>query len=175
MEEQGPALEVGREVRLRFLEAHRLQMGKAKKHLQQSRERIKSGDRAAHRGRPVVDAWLCLTGEMSDRAVYVDLYGVSPEKVKEWMNIPQIIQVAGFRASLQSGKRLTGMFQTLFEHLLEMMNGLSSAEVKKAFEEDSTFQQQHHRLVTCFDDILDGNPLRRQELSPREVRKDGTV
>ena len=40
-------------------------------------ERIKAGDYAAHRGRPVIDALLCLIGLMTDPKVYEDLYGVT--------------------------------------------------------------------------------------------------
>ena len=46
---------IGKEVRLRFLERHRQRMGKRIGML--GYERIKCGDRAAHRGRPVGDLW----------------------------------------------------------------------------------------------------------------------
>ena len=45
-------------------------------------ERIKCRDRAAHRGRPVVDVLLCLTGLITDREVYPDLYEVNPGTMK---------------------------------------------------------------------------------------------
>ena len=58
--QETPAGDIGKEVRLRYLERHRQRMGKGIGNL--SKERIKCGDRAAHRGRPVADALLCLTG-----------------------------------------------------------------------------------------------------------------
>jgi hypothetical protein len=66
-----PSPIVGREVRLRYLEHHRQRMGRAIG--KQGYERIKDGDRAVHRGRPMVDALLCLTGLMSDHETYRDL------------------------------------------------------------------------------------------------------
>jgi chromosome segregation ATPase len=62
-----PALIVGREVRLRYLEHHRQRMGRSIS--KQGHECIKAGDRAAHRGRPVVDAMLCLMELMRDHEV----------------------------------------------------------------------------------------------------------
>lgn len=65
-----PARNIGKEVRLRYLERHRQRMGRGIGKL--GYERIKCGDRAAHRGRPVVDALICLTGLITDREVYPD-------------------------------------------------------------------------------------------------------
>ena len=101
-----PFTKIGQEVRLRYLEKHRQRMNRPIGPL--GRERIKRGDRAAHRGRPVPDALLCLAGIMTDREVYQDLYGVSAEIVKECRDVPEVIEVAGFRASLKSEGRLTG-------------------------------------------------------------------
>ena len=61
---------IGKEVRLRYLERHRQRMGRGIVKLGYER-----GDRAVHRGRPVVDALLWLTGLITDRKIYPDLYG----------------------------------------------------------------------------------------------------
>ena len=89
---------IGKEVRLRYLERYRQRTGKGIGEL--GYERIKCGDRAAHRGRPVVDALLWLTGLITDREVYPDLYGVIPETVKKWKEVPEVIEITGFYASL---------------------------------------------------------------------------
>ena len=75
--QDAPATNIGKEVRLRYLERHRQRMGRGIGKL--GYDRIKCGDRAAHRGRPVVDAVLCLTDLITDRGVYPDLYGVDAE------------------------------------------------------------------------------------------------
>jgi hypothetical protein len=94
-----PALIVGREVRLRYLERHLQRMGHTIG--KQGYERIKAGGRAAHRGRPMVDAMLCLTELMRDREAYRDLYAVTPKEMQE------TVVITGFRASLQSKGRIT--------------------------------------------------------------------
>lgn len=109
--------DIGKQVRLRYLERHRQRTGKGIGAL--GYERIKRGDRAAHRGRPVVDAMLCLTGLMTDREVYKDLYGVEPEFMRECKDVPEVVEITGFRASLQSEGRLTEDFQVLFERLIK--------------------------------------------------------
>ena len=140
----------------------------------QTVERIEEGHRAAHRGRAVVDASLCLGDKpnTSDRNVFVDLYGIGPEKIQEWMDVDQITQVAGFRASLQREKRTTEEFHTLFRGLIEMVEKLASAsEVKRAFEEIYLSGEQHRRLVECFDGIVKQKPLRpARELQARELQ-----
>ena len=50
-----PATNIGKEVRLRYLERYRQRMGRAIGKL--GYDRIKCGDRAAHRRRPIVDAF----------------------------------------------------------------------------------------------------------------------
>lgn len=149
---QAPARNIGKEVRLRFLERHRQRMGRSIGKL--GHERIRSGDRAAHRGRPVVDALLCLTGLISDRDVYPDLYGVKPEIMKTWEDVPEMIEITGFRASLQSEGRLTKDFQVPFERLLEVVKTYSSSmELKAAFRENKNLQKLHAELQNCYDKI----------------------
>lgn len=144
---------VGREVRLRYLERHRLRMGRSIGKF--GHDRIKCGDRAAHRGRPVVDAILCLTGLFRDHGAYVDLYGVIPAVAKEMMDVPEMVELTGFRASLQSEGRLTHDFQSLFERLLEIAASYPSpSKLKMAFEEDKVLQQCHHGLQDCYDRIV---------------------
>ncbi|CAM6101691.1 unnamed protein product [Calypogeia fissa] len=134
--EETPARNIGREVRLRYLENHRkYRMGRRIGIL--GHDRIKCGDRAAHRGRPIVDALLCLSGDITDREVYPDLYGVGPEIIKQWKDVPGIIDVTGFRASLMSEKKLTNEFQTHFQNLLNIATTyLSPTELTAAFGEN---------------------------------------
>ncbi len=158
------AMNIGKEVRLRYLERHRQRMGRGIGKL--GYERIKCGDRAAHRGRPVVDALLCLTGLITDRGVYPDLYGVDPETIKQWKDIPEMIEVTSFRASLQSEGRLTRDFQLLFERLLEVAKTyFSSTELKAAFREDKTLQQLQDELQNRYYRIVAANPRGRQDPS----------
>lgn len=83
-------------------------------------ERIKTWDLAAHRDRPVVNALLCLTGLITDRTIYPDLYGVSPDTMKRWKDVPEMIEITNFHASLQSEGRLTKDFRVPFDRLVEM-------------------------------------------------------
>ena len=55
-----PIMDVGKEIRLRYLAKHRLDMEKniSKASRDNLHAYIKAGDRAAHRGRPLADAWL---------------------------------------------------------------------------------------------------------------------
>ncbi|CAM6106697.1 unnamed protein product [Calypogeia fissa] len=136
--EETPARNIGREVRLRYLENHRkYRMGRHIGIL--GHDRIKRGDRAAHRGRPMVDALLCLSADITDREVYPDLYGVGPEIIKQWKDVPGIIEVTGFRASLVSEKKLTNEFQTHFQNLLNIATTyLSPTELTAAFGENKS-------------------------------------
>ena len=162
--QETPAGNIGKEVRLRYLERHRQRMGRSIGKL--GYERIKCGDRAAHRGRPVVDALLFLTGLITDREVYPDLYGVNPETMKQWKEIPEIIEITGFHASLQSEGRLTRDFQVPFERLLEMAKtNFSSMELRAAFRENKAFQQLQDELQNCYDKIVAANPRGRQDSS----------
>ena len=149
-------VKIGKEVRLRYLERHRQRMGRDIGML--GKERIKSADRAAHRGRPVADAWLCLTDQITDREVYSDLYGVSPETLKRWKDVPEMIEITGFRASLQSEGRLMGDFQAPFERFLQRAKTyLSSVELKAAFRDDKALQQLQNELQNCYDSIVAAN------------------
>ena len=155
---------IGKEVRLRYLERHRQRMRRGIDKL--GYERIKRGDRAAHRGRPVVDALLCLTGIITDREVYPNLYGVSPETLNKWKDVAEMVQVTGFRASLQSEGTLTTDFQVPFERLLEVVKTyLSSTELRAAFRENKTLQQLHDELQNSYDKIVAANPRGRQDSS----------
>lgn len=151
--QDAPATNVGREVRLRYLELHRQRMGRPNERVDYGR--IKCGNRAAHRGRPVVDALLCLTGFVRDDQVYSDLYGITPLAMKEMMDVPEVVEVVGFRASLRSEGRLTPFFQSLFERMTESVVRYPSAkELKKAFKEDNILQQCHIGLQDCYDRIV---------------------
>ena len=155
---------IGKEVRLRYLERYRQRMGRGIGKL--GYERIKCGDRAAHRGRPVVDALLCLTGLITDREVYQDLYGVNPETMKQWKEVPEMIEITGFRASLQSEGRLTRDFQVLFERLLEVAKTyFSSVDLRATFRENKILQQLQDELQNSYDKIVAVNPRGRQDSS----------
>ena len=160
--QEAPATNIGKEVRLRYLERHRQRIGRNIGKL--GYDRIKCGDRAAHRGRPVVDALLCLTDLITDRGVYVDLYGVAPDIMKCWKNVPEVIQITSFHASLQSEGRLTKEFQVPFERLLEVAKTFSSPmELRAAFGDNKTLQQLQHELQDCYDKIVAANLRGRQD------------
>ena len=156
-----PLLTVGREVRLRYLEKHRQRMGTPIGRI--GFDRIKAGDRAAHRGRPVVDALLCLTNEIDNaHGVYADLYGVRPERTEEWKRVPEMMEVMGFRASLMSEGRLTGEFQGLFERLVEAAEGYGGeGELRRAFGESRSLQLLQGQLQDCYDKIVAENAALR--------------
>ncbi len=158
--QDAPATNIGKEVRLCYLEHHRLRMGKGIGKL--GHERIKCGDRAAHRGRPVVDAIICLTGLTTDREVYSDLYGVSPETMEQWKDIPEIVEVTGFRGSLKADGKLRNDFQDPFKRFLEVAKtyDLSSIEGIAAMRGDKFLQRLHHELQNCYDRIVAENPHR---------------
>lgn len=158
--------DIGKQVRLRYLERHRQRMGKGIGHL--GYDRIKRGDRAAHRGRPVVDAMLCLTGVMTDREVYKNLYGVDPEIMRECKDVPEVVEITSFRASLQSEGRLTTEFQVLFERLIKKATTYASPmQLRTAFSEDRAVQQLQVDLQYCYDKIVAANP-RGQQNSPSQ-------
>src|SRR5438045_6405585 len=66
------AARIGKEIRMRFLEKHRLRMNLKVTAI--GHGHIKTGHRAAHRGRPLVDALLYQAGERNDVNVYSELY-----------------------------------------------------------------------------------------------------
>ena len=151
-----PAMIVGREVRLRYLERHRQHMGRAIG--KQGHDRIKAGDRAAHRGRPVMDAMLCLTGLMQDHEAYKDLYGLTPGEMQRKVDVAEIVAVTGFRASLQSEGKMTDQFRALFERLLDVAGKYEGpTELKRAFKEDKALQNCHDGLQDCYDMIVAEN------------------
>ena len=154
--QEAPATNIGKEVRLRYLERHRQRMGRNIGKL--GYDRIKRGDRAAHRGRPVVDALLCLTNLIPDCGVYVDLYGVAPDTMNYWKDVPEMIEITSFHASLQSEGRLTKNFLIPFERLLEMAGTIiSPIELKAAFRDNKTLQQLQNELQNCYDKIVAAN------------------
>ena len=162
--QETPATNIGKEVRLRYLERHRQRMGRGIGKL--GYDRIKCGDRAAHRGRPVVDALLCLTNQITDRGVYPDLYGVDPETVKNWKDVPEMVEITSFRASLQSEGRLTKDFQVLFERLLEVAKSFSSSmELRVGFRANKTLQHLQGELQDCYDKLVAANLRGRQDPS----------
>ncbi|KAI4210915.1 MAG: hypothetical protein LQ351_006234 [Letrouitia transgressa] len=153
---------IGEEVRLRYLEKHRQRMGKNVG--QFGVERIKCGDRAAHRGRPVVDALLCLAGLIQDHEVYQDLYGLSPKTMKRWKDVLEIVEITGFRASLQSEGKLTTDFQGRFERMLQIAKVYSSStELEQAFQENKILQQLQHELQNIYDNIVAASRRRRNQ------------
>ncbi|KAL8700702.1 MAG: hypothetical protein Q9201_005308 [Fulgogasparrea decipioides] len=168
-----PAKMIGKEVRLRYLERHRQRIGRSIGKL--GYERIKCGDRAAHRGRPVVDAWLCLTGLMPDREVYKDLYGVDLESMEQWKHVPEMIEITGFRASLQSEGRLTADFQVLFERLIEVAKTyFSSVDLRAAFGDNKTLQKLQGEMQNSYDEIVAANLRGRQGFSSQHSSQAST-
>ena len=165
-QQESLAGDIGKQVRLRYLEQHRYRMSRGIGKVGQ--ERIKAGDRAAHRGRPVIDALLCLTGVMTDPKVYEDLYGVTPEQMLHLKDVPDIVEIASFHASLQSEGKMTNDFKTLFKRLSERARTYASPmELKEAFSEegmDKILQQLQAQLQDCFDKIVAAS-LRRQQRS----------
>ena len=159
--QDAPFKTIGEEVRLRFLENHRRKMNRNIGAV--GKDRIKRGDRAAHRGRPVPDALLCLSGLITDHEVYQDLYGVSAEIVKECRDVPEVIEVAGFRGSLQSEGWMTGEFQANYQRLLGLARryrllGLARryrlpVELSAAFRGDMTLQRLQGALQDEFDRV----------------------
>ena len=151
-----PILHIGKEVRLRFLERYRQRMGHAVG--PGGYERIRAGDKAANRGRPAVDAILCLTGEMRYLEAYKDLYGLQPEEIKGKWNVPEMLAVTGFRASLQSEGKMTEELEGLFGQLIEVtrMYG-TAAELEEAFKTNKVLQQLHDGIQHFYDKVIAEN------------------
>jgi len=151
--------DIGKEVRMRYLENHRRKMRGSLGRADYSH--IKSGDRAAHRGRPLVDAYLYETHQRSDPEVYKDLYGIPPTTMQRWKSVEEIVKICGFRASLRSEDRLSSRFQDLFDELLRIAESYSSpAELRAALEGEKMLQQKLAGLEVCYDEIDKANPLR---------------
>ena len=158
------AKEIGEQVRLRYLEQHRQRIGRGIGKL--SFERIRSGDRAAHRGRPVVDALLCLNGFMTDAEVYKDLYGVLPEHMLRLKDVPEVVEISGFHASLQSERRMTKDFKAVFERFSKVARSYASPmELRAGFGGDRTLQQLQAELQDRYDKIVAANPRGQQQSS----------
>jgi hypothetical protein len=151
---------IGKEVRMRYLEWHRQRMGK--RIGEAGYGHIKSGDRAGHRGRPLADAWLYHDHQRSDHDVYEDLYGISPATMQEWRDIPGVVEISGFRASLQSEGTLSDRFRILFNQFLACIKAYpTSTKLCEAFMEDTTLQHKQNELQTCYDEIIATNQHRR--------------
>ena len=71
--------------------------------------------------------------------------------MKQWKDVPKMIEITGFRASLQSKGRLTRGFQVPFERLLEVTETyFSLTELKAAFRENKTLQQLQDELQNYY-------------------------
>ena len=167
--------ELGREVRLRFLESHRrYNMSSKSTSTPESVDRIKAGNRAAHRGRPVADALLCVKGEFPDRAVYKDLYGVAPEDMaprdlkgkhrgKGYCDVPDMVRVTGFRASLKSEKACTSEFEDYFKKIIaELPKYDTTDKLRRALNEDKRLVYIQDKLAECFDKIVEKKQLQKR-------------
>ena len=161
------AVEIGKQVRLHYLEQHRQRMGKGLGPI--GRDRIRCGDRAAHRGRPVVDALLCLTGEMRDLNVYEDLYGVTPKQMQHLKDVPEVVEIASFHASLQSEGRMTKEFKAVFNRFCTVARSYASPmKLREAFSErskDRTLLQIQAELQDRYDKVVAANPRGQQRSS----------
>jgi len=154
--DEAPALAVGRDVRLRFLERHRLRLKRST--FDSARQRIKAGDRAAHRGRPVADAMLYVEGLMQDQEVYLDLYGQLPYEMLKNEFVSELVEVAGFRGSLQSEGRLSEQFEMLYRRLMSLVANCGSPRaLRAAFAKNKMVQECYHGLQETFDKIVSEN------------------
>lgn len=172
-EEEHEIKKAGHEVRLRFLENHR-RYNMNRKPPTDTVDRIKAGNRAAHRGRPVADALLCVHGDFRDAAVYKDLYGVPPEDMaprdirgkhrgKGWCEIQDMVTVTSFRASLKSEKALTRDFEDLFNKILEETTRYDTADaLGRALKEDKRLNVLQDKLHECFDKTVEKNKLQKR-------------
>ena len=145
-----PLEEIGIKVRMRFLDQYRAY--RKKEHI--PRDMIKEGDRAAHRGRPLEDAWLYESSRRSDLETYKDLYGIPIHKVREWARVHEIVESCGFHGSLQNSGLMTSEFRVLFSEICTVGYMCITAEgFQKAFESDRRLQNNYDELQRCFDRI----------------------
>jgi hypothetical protein len=159
---------IGKEVRMRYLELHRRRMGRRTGDA--SLSHIKSGDRAAHRGRPLADARLYQNGDRSDPDVYENLYGITPKIMQKWRDIAAVVEIAGFRASLQSEGLVSDKFQRLFDQFLGRIEAYpSSTNLREAFMDDMALQREQHDLQACYDEIIASQPLGGRRNQPAKV------
>jgi hypothetical protein len=170
LQEAAPFVAVGREVRLRYLEVH-YQRRMGRQTGTDGDQRIKAGDRAAHRGRPVADAALCANagsiggGELGHlKEVYNDLYGITPEEMARMVGVSEVVAAVGFHASLQSEGRKTDEFQRWFKKLMGMVRQVKVRQLGQAFKKDMALIQAHDGLQDCYDKIVAAERLGR---SPR--------
>ena len=173
--QEEPIKAIGREVRLRFLESHKHRNSfrsynhrRSKSEQQLSEDRMKAGNRAAHRGRPIPDAYLCVTGEM-DAEVYIDLYGVDPEDMapkdssgaypgKGWAEVPELVELTGFRASLRGEGKLSEDFKWDFRGLVKLAEKYNGTEqLRRAFVREKGLKEAHNKLTNYFDDTVSQN------------------
>ncbi|EIN09039.1 hypothetical protein PUNSTDRAFT_134213 [Punctularia strigosozonata HHB-11173 SS5] len=157
-----PFVAVGREVRLRYLEVHRQRRMRRRIGIE-GEQRIKAGDRAAHRGRPVADAALCLPGVPDADAnpsqlkeTYEDLYGVGADEMRRRLqDVPEVVAAAGFHASLQSAGRKTTEFDKRFGEVMRLVGKHRDVvQLKIAFGENAALIRAHDDLQDCFDRII---------------------
>jgi hypothetical protein len=157
--QEAPAAQIGSEVRMRYVESHRRRMGLPPSN--GGKDAKKSGDRAAHRGRPLVDAWLYGTGQRKDAVVYKDLYGISFALLANWKDIPEVVEVCGFHASLKSDGTMTEKFKALFNELFDAAAAYSSGEkLAAAFKQGKILLSKYSELQNCYDAIIAANPPR---------------
>jgi len=145
------AAQIGKEVRIRYLEEYRRRMGL--KGIQISH--IKAGNRAAHRGRPLVDALLYQSGERNDANVYVDLYGVDPEFVLRFKDVEEVVAVCGYHGTLKSDGQMQPKFEDAFRTFLDdVKNADNLDDLKVEFRGSSLLSRKHQALQSCFDEII---------------------
>jgi hypothetical protein len=150
---------IGIDVRMCYLESCRRRMGLPLS--DGGNDAKKNGDRAAHRGRPIVDAWLYEMGHRKASAVYKDLYGISFSLLMSWRRIPEVVDVCGFHASLKSDGTMKSRFQTLFDELFDAAAAHTSMEkLAAAFKQDKILLSKYGEVQNCYDAIIAANPPR---------------
>ena len=83
--------------------------------------------------------------------------------MQEWKDIPGIVEISGFRATLHSEGALSNRFRTLFDQFLtSVKNYRTPAELRVAFIEGTTLQHKQNELQVCFDEIIATNMNRRR-------------
>ena len=88
--------------------------------------------------------------------------------MKNWKDVPEMVEITSFRASLQSEGRLTRDFQVLFERLLEVAKIYSSPmDLRAGFGDNKTLQQLQDEMQMSYDKIVAANLRVRQDPSPQ--------
>ncbi|MCJ1241411.1 hypothetical protein MMC14_009416 [Varicellaria rhodocarpa] len=165
-----PAIEIGRDVRLRYLESHRRNTKSI-----YGMDVIKAGNRAAHRAKPIADAWLYTTKQRHDPPVFVDLYGITPEEMTTWKDIPEVVDVRGFYGTLKCEGRLSGHIHDLFQQFFTEIRDHSPEDFRRRFDEDKKLQQRYHELQDCYDEILYKFPLRAPTYWTEQASRSGSA